>query len=153
MSKFKETLEKKVSKSLKNNFGKENYDEFRYGEYVVPNKPNKKPLFQRVKNLIKKIIGYNPERKIYLEAVHKSIEGHEKGLEKLWANLNNSDRDLLVSLLAYKALGFRKVKLERNNPEYWNAIEKAKSLADLNDKYDPKFMHFILNKFDLSSIG
>jgi FkbM family methyltransferase len=153
MSKFKETLERKVSKSLKNNFGKENYDEFRYGEYVVPNKPNKKPLFQRVKSLIKKIIGYNPERKIYLEAVHKSIEGHEKGLEKLWPNLNNNDRGLLVSLLVYKALGFRKVKLERNNPEYWNAIEKAKSLADLNDTYDPKFMHFILNKFDLSSIG
>ena len=153
MSKFREELEKKTSKSLKNNFGIENYDEFRFGKYIPQKAQNKKPLIKKVKNLIKKIIGYNPEREIYIQAVHKSIEGHEEGLEKIWNNLNNNDKELLLSLLVYNTLGFRKVKLERNNIEYWKAIEKAKSLADLTDTYDPKFMHFILNKFDLSPIG
>lgn len=153
MSKFKEALEKEVTKSLKNNFGKENYDEYRFGEYCVPRKQNKKQLIQRVKKLIKKIIGYYPEKEIYLKSVYESIKEHEEGLEKLWSNLNDIDQKLLVNLLAYNNLGFRKVKLKRNNSQYWNAIEKAKSLANKDDTYDPKFMHFILNKFDLSSIG
>lgn len=153
MSKFKQALEREVTESLKNNFGKENYDEYRFGEYCVPRKQNKKPLIQRVKKLIKTIIGYYPEKEIYLKVVNESIKEHEEGFEKLWSNLNNIDQKLLVNLLAYNNLGFRKVKLIRNNSQYWNAIEKAKSLANLEDTYDPKFMHFILNKFDLSSIG
>ncbi|WP_396191045.1 FkbM family methyltransferase [Flavobacterium sp.] len=153
MSKFKQALEREVTKSLKNNFGKENYDEYRFGEYCVPRKQNKKPLIQRFKKLIKKIIGYHPEKEIYLKTVNESIKEHEEGLEKLWSNLNDIDRNLLVNLLAYNSLGFKKVKLKRNNSQYWNAIEKAKSLANLEDTYDPNFMHFILNKFDLSSIG
>lgn len=153
MSKFKEVLEKKIAESLKNNFGKENYDELRFGAYIVPKKPKKKAVFQRFKNLVKKRIGYDSDRVISLQLVNKSIKSYEKGLEKIWNNLNKNDKDLFISLLVYNVLGFTKVKLERNNSDYWSAIEKAKSLADLNDTYDPKFMHFILNKFDLSSIG
>jgi FkbM family methyltransferase len=42
--------------------------------------------------------------------------------------VDDDSRELLVSLLAYRALGFRKVKLARNNPEYWAGIEYANTL-------------------------
>lgn len=160
MSDFKLALEKEIKKSLKNNFGIENYDEYRFGEYPIENRTKGNVVKKRVpttlfefKKVIKKIIGYNPDVKLYISAGHNLIMPYEKELTVIWNSLNTTDRKLLISLLAYRILGYKKVKLPRNNKAYWEAIEIAKSLSNPRDTYVPNFLHFVLEKFDLKPIG
>ena len=62
-------------------------------------------------------------------------------------------KNLIVKIIAYRLLGYTKVKLPFNNPQYWNSLGLVKTLKDGNERYDPHFMHFILEKFDLAPIG
>jgi FkbM family methyltransferase len=50
-------------------------------------------------------------------------------------------------------MGSKRVKLPRNNKKYWKAIKTAKKLKKLDEKHDPNFMPYVLEKFDLSLIG
>ncbi|GGI58047.1 FkbM family methyltransferase [Winogradskyella haliclonae] len=149
MSKLKESLQNKVQASLNNNYGIENYSEYRFGKFS----PQPLSLKNELKRLVKKILNYTPDKQIIVNKVDKYIAGFSEDLENLYNNINDKDKELLVSLLAYRLLGYKKVKLPRNNAHYWKAIEKAKSIADPNDTYDPNFIHFILNRFDLKPIG
>lgn len=160
MSDFKKALDKKIIQSLKNNYGVENYDEFRFGKFPsnTGNNSPKKGMKSfvsnyQIKKIVKKVIGYNSGNKTYLTAVDNFVEPYSKEIQNIWDNISNLDRKLLVSLMAYKVLGYKKVKLPRNNKEYWEAIKTAKSVANSKDTYDPHFMHFILEKFDLRPIG
>ncbi|MEO7311358.1 MAG: FkbM family methyltransferase [Chitinophagaceae bacterium] len=158
MKSFKDALEEKIVLSLKNNYAINNFDEFRFGNYadsVTNNKANAPAVFsvKHLKNIVKKLIGYNPGKKGYLENANGMLNGHSKGFENIWAHLNATDKELLLAIIAYRVMGYKKVKLPRNNPEYWNAIKTAKALADRSDTYDPHFMHFLLEKFDLNPIG
>jgi FkbM family methyltransferase len=52
-----------------------------------------------------------------------------KKFEFLYRELSDPvSRDMLVSLLAYRVLGFRKIKLARNSPAYWAGIEQAERM-------------------------
>jgi FkbM family methyltransferase len=107
----------------------------------------------QLKKLIKKVIGYNSGNKAYLITAHNLVDRYSKEIQNIWNNVSNLDRELLVSLIAYKVVGYKKIKLPRNDAAYWEAIKVAKSLSDSKDTYDPHFMHFILEKFDLKPIG
>ncbi|WP_452231460.1 FkbM family methyltransferase [Lacinutrix sp. MEBiC02595] len=150
MELFRKALDKKIIESLSNNFGVENYDAHRFGEYK---KEAKSTLTKKLKKLIKNILNYHPEYKQYLEKGRELVNPFIKEFENTWNNISNLDRDLLIDLLAYRVLGSKKVKLPRNNDGYWQAIETAKALADYNDAYDPNFMHFMLYKFNLNPAG
>jgi FkbM family methyltransferase len=149
MNNFKEALEEKINTSLLNDYGVENYDEYRFGEYVE----SVISVFQKIKNLIKKILRYNRQNNTYLIFKDSIISEYGSRFQKLWAILNETDKELVVSLIAYRILGYKKIKLSRNNKDYWDAIKSAKSLVDPKDTYDPHFMHFILEKFDLTPVG
>src|SRR5947209_4478015 len=41
---------------------------------------------------------------------------------------DQSSRDLLIKLMAFRLLGYRHVKLPRNTPEYWQGIERVISM-------------------------
>lgn len=151
MNSFEKELEKKIIDSLNNNFGIENYDEYRFGKFTNSSIPVSK--IQPLKNIIKKIINYNPEKKTALKIKDEIISKYGAGFQNIWENVNNTDKELLVSLIAYRILGYKKVKLPRNNEEYWKAINTSKSLANFEDTVDPHFMHFTLKKFDLHPIG
>nr|WP_321228540.1 FkbM family methyltransferase [uncultured Psychroserpens sp.] len=152
MAKFKESLHIKITKSLSNNFGIDNFDQYRFGEYMS-NDNGEKVLKKKLKRQVKNILNYYPERQIYISKADELIDPYLKEFEYIWDNIGETDKDLVLSLLAFRVLGYKKVKLPRNNKAYWQAIKSAKSLADYNDSYDPKFMHFMLHKFDLSKIN
>ena len=157
MNSFKKALDKKIVQSLKNNYGIENYDEYRFGQYPLINKESskikvKRSFIYQLKSIIKIIVGHNPQKNNYIISGNNFIAPYSKQLEKIWQNINPIDKELLVDLVAYKFLGYKKVKLPRNNKAYWKAIATAKSLSNPNDTYDPHFMHFILEKFDLTPI-
>ena len=157
MGMFKTALTKQLAKSQSNNFGIENFDEYRFGKMnVEPSVPN--GFFYSLKQLIKVIIGYNRKQKKraldeIIERATIVLEKYEQGLEFLYNNIHPDSRQLIVNLVAYKILGYSKVKLPFNNPQYWKSIETAKKLKEGNDTYDPHFLHFILDKFNLNPIG
>lgn len=156
MKDLKKSLDKKIKQSSNNNFGIENYDEYRFGKYPANESDNSRisvSLIYKFKRVIKKIIRYNPYNKKYLSSANDIINAHEEGFTNIWNNINTKDKELVVALLAYRILGYEKIKLPRNNNAYWEAIVIAKSLSIKNDTYDPNFMHFILEKFDLAPIG
>lgn len=152
MDNFIKALTHKIVDSRYNSFGKSNYDTFRFG------KPSAAfPLLSFIdslKNAAKSSINFRKKdwdqvAQDYLTTLSPYINN----AEFIYDSLNEKDREVLVSLLAYRALGFNKVKLPRNNATYWEAIAKAKTLISTDEQYDPKFMHFKLQKFDLNPIG
>lgn len=156
MNEFKNALYKKIEQSINNNYGIENYDEYRFGSYPINLNTKKNGKFLNINTLkimLKKIIAHNSKNKVYYESADNCVDKHLININKTWTNISKIDQELYVSLIAYKILGYKKVKLPRNNKAYWEALEKAKSLANPTDMYDPKFMHFILERFDLKPIG
>jgi FkbM family methyltransferase len=143
MDSFKSDLEKKILQSLSNNFGIENYDEYRYGKYPS----NQNCLLRNIKKLIKKIITL----RLYRDEEY--LKEFETNLQFTWERVDDISKKLLISILAYRMLGYEKVKLPLNNPAYWQSIEIVKTLKDPDDTYNPHFLHFNLEKFDLRPIG
>jgi len=150
MKSFKKELEKKLIKSRYNNYGVENYDEFRFGKFSKVNEPHIGILI-KFKRVIKKTIGY--KKKLFLKPHIEFLEKYEDRLQFLYNQLNLEGQVLVVNIIAYRLLGYRKVMLPRNNKEYWAALDISNSLCDPKDTYDPHFLHFILQKCDLKKIG
>lgn len=164
MKDFKSSLEEKFKHSLSNKYGIDNFDEYRFGEFQVTIQPNRSTL-QNLKRIIKKLIRYKKNsfkndiqvKKDYLLQVQKEKEKilniYGNKLQYLYELLTTNDRKKLIEIIAYRILGYKKVKLSRNNKKYWNALNLVKDLSFKNDKYDPHFLHFVLKKFDLRKIG
>lgn len=150
MNQFEKTISQKIKSSLKNNFGKENFDEFRFGKYIAPKQAEPKPklgVVRELKNFYWKTRYPRPDR------TYDIITDYGDKLNFLFSKLNNAGKELLVELIAYRILGPTKVKLSINNNIYWAALEKAKELKSSDEAIDPNFMHFILEKFNLEPIG
>jgi FkbM family methyltransferase len=156
MKDFKTALENKIKRSQFNNFGVENYDIHRFGPYREDNGSSfgfgtASGIKEGLKSRVKKIIRHNSKK--YVDSNIHSIENYLAKLQFLWAQLNEEGKDLLVDIIAYRLLGYKKIKLPTNSVQFREALEKAASLKNNNDTYDPHFLHFILNKFDLREIG
>ncbi len=157
MHMFKAALEKEIRQSQENNFGIENFDEHRFGKMPIAAKPTNS-LLHNLKKVVKKSIGYDKisKKKLFdqtLQRIFNDLKEYEEGLEHLYENVNPQSKDLIVKIIAYRMLGFSRVKLPFNNPGYWQSLELVKTLKDGHEHYDPHFKHFILEKFDLSPIG
>ncbi len=157
MKNFRGSLEKKIIRSRQNSFGVENYDTHRFNSYPAQQKPqstdNIAPISFKgiLKIYAKKALGY--ESKQFVNRKMGRLSNYLDKLQFLWEHLNENGKQLMVDIIAYRLLGYQKVKLPTNNPQYWKALEKVADLKNVNDTYDPHFMHFILNKFDLNEIG
>lgn len=155
---FREELYSEIQKSLKNNYGVENYDAYRFGPY--PSEPTKQVINKKIRfkafkksftNKIKEIL--NLKNPGYYLLVKNFIGDYSSQMQRIWENLSKKDRDLYVKIIAFRLLGREKIKLPLNNPEYWRAIEKAMSLIDEKETYNPNFLHYLLYKFNLNTIG
>jgi FkbM family methyltransferase len=150
MTNFKSILEEKLLKSHKNNYDVDIYDYSRIGEYPIISTPRENS-FVRIKRLIKIITGY--EKTKILQSQNEFLKKYGDRLQLVYGLINGAGKELLVELIAYRLLGYRKIKLAIDNKEYWDKIEIANSLIDWNDTYNPHFLHFILKKCYLSRIG
>jgi FkbM family methyltransferase len=130
----------------------DNYDHDRFG-------PAPRNAFDDAKALLKRIlgkIGLVSVDRVYgdLRAGLSFIEPHIAQLEWLYAQLSDQEsRDLLVSLMAFRALGHRKIKLPTNTPEYWQGIERAKKLSLDGDDLDLGFRGFRAVRMSLRELG
>ncbi len=154
---FRMALREEIIKSQKNNFGSENFDEYRFGKMVATSEPPNDLLFL-VKQVIKKVIGLEKTQRdkamnAVLEGSFNALEKYADDLELLYFSVGQESKDLIVKIIAFRLLGYSKVKLPSNNSRYWEALSLAKNLKCGHEHYDPHFMHFVLEKFDLSQIG
>ena len=147
MKVFKEILLRKLSSNFYNNYGIENYDEHRFGQFVNETIP----VSQKIKDAAKKLMRFKIKNRV--NAVVSGIDEYEERIQRIYDQLNSSDKALMISIIAFRLLGYKKIKLSTNNNSYWNALKTVKQLKNLNDTYDPHFMHFVLEKFDLNPIG
>lgn len=150
MNDFRSALKAKIKQSQHNNYGLSNYDEYRFGSYANQQLSLFKRLAHAGKLNAKRIVGY--ENKVDIDHIHW-LKDYFDGLQRLYEILNPQGKSLIVELIAYQILGYKKVKLTRNDKAYHEAVKTGQSLANHNDTYDPHFMHFILQKFDLNPIG
>ncbi|MBT7823157.1 MAG: hypothetical protein HN674_08505 [Candidatus Marinimicrobia bacterium] len=125
MNNFRNALDIKLLQSKNNSYGIDNFDVARHGVYPHVNElSTRQSTFVKIKGVVKIIIGY--EKKQFLKTKNKFLEKYEDGLQKLYEVVNANEQQLVVELIAYRLLGYKKVKLSRNNKEYWDKIEIKK---------------------------
>jgi FkbM family methyltransferase len=82
------------------------------------------------------------------------ISPHLSELEWLYSCLaDEQSKDILVRVMAYRAMGYKKVKLPLNNPQHWENLRIVEGLVVDDEEMPTGFMHFNLSKMDLSKIG
>lgn len=92
-------------------------------------------------------------RSISLIRLEKMFD-HFEGLNKTYQLMSDQrSKDLLVTVFAYRLLGYRKVKLPLNTPEYWKTMRYLEGLKQNDDFIDPGFQQFLLHRFSLKAIG
>jgi FkbM family methyltransferase len=137
---------KYISASVLNDF-KDNYDVYRYG------RPNQSR--QLVRKLCSRV-GLTSEdaaRNTVL-AMARILEGGENGIDWIYRKVSDVEsQDLLVRLMAFRALGHRKVRLPLGGVDYFEAIKKIERLGDRADAIDLEINGWWAPKTDLSTIG
>src|SRR5205085_859180 len=144
--KFQSAVEASIKRNLQNDFGKENFDEERFGPYTPPARRT-----SALKRFIKGLINHGLEYQ--LQMFDRMFGRFNKEFERVYMALNPPDQQLFVDLVTYRVLGYQKVKLPLNNASYREAVKKAEALRIEGVSYDPHFLHYVLKKFDLNAIG
>lgn len=149
MNTFTSALKLKLDQSQNNNYGIENYDEDRFGPLPI----HSKGILKSVKEIIKGILGKsNTVNSESLES-NPLYQKYGNDLEKVYSIVSPESKKTLVELIAFRLLGYTKVKLSLNTEEYWKSLQQVEELLSNEDTMDPNFLHFVLRKIDLKELG
>lgn len=134
-----------VESSTNNNYT-DNYDYRRFG-------PPKSNSISFLKTLIKKLIQGN-----FIYSTTSSrlaiIKENSEKFQWLYDHLEDEEsKSLLISVLAYRFLGYKHVKLPLNTPEYWEKLLELDALTLGADKIDLGFMDWQMYRQNLASLG
>ena len=157
---FLESYTQKVFSSLDNDF-EDNWDEFRFGgpDPVATQQDNGMPFPHGLLNAVGLTTGGAARQKVGTckEEISKAlafVAPHISSLEWLYAHLADEEsRQTLVDVVAYRALGHRKIKLAVNCPKHLDNLRLAESLVVGDEEISTGFMHFKLSKMNLDKIG
>jgi FkbM family methyltransferase len=160
MNTFFETYTKKVFSSLDNDF-EDNWDEFRFGgpDAVATQRSRSKPFPHALLEALALTTAGAAKQKVGTckEEIARSINfiaPHIANLEWLYANLvDEESRKTLVDVVAYRALGHRKIKLAMNSPEFWAIRKKAFALPREGEEIDVGFLGWKLQQVSLAPFG
>lgn len=133
----------------------DNFDVRRFGHL----KKAPASLQQRIKRQISALLRTAGLVKMWevrnqLSAALSFIAPHIEHFEWLYQKLADKEsKQILVQVLAYRALGHRRVKLPLNNLDYWSTLEKLVALTKDTESIDLGFLHFKAYKMNLASFG
>lgn len=109
--------------------------------YFIP-VSNNKTYSRKIKDI------FHPE-KYYLSLISSFSD-----INLLYNLLNDQpSKDLLIKLLAYKILGYKKIKLPRNTKKYWEDIKNTKNFDVGYGNIKIDFLNLNLLLLDLNHIG
>jgi FkbM family methyltransferase len=159
MSTFLESYTQKVFDSLDNDF-EDNWDGFRFGcpDPYSQHSRSKSILHESLSAVGLTTLGAARlkvgVREREMSKAISFVAPHISNLEWLFSKLaDEQSKHTLVEVIAYRALGHRKIKLSMNNPKHWENLRLAETLI-VGDKQIPTgFMHFKLQEMDLNKIG
>ncbi len=139
---FDNDLSLKLKLSLANDYT-DNWDGRRFGN-------NSLTIRQQLRSTVKNIT-----QRIGLRlSVRKILTIHKKDIQWLYERLADSEsRELLLSVMAYRILGHRKVKLPLNTSAYWNELDELEISADTNDCIELDFLEWKVCRNDLKDYG
>ncbi|MCU0334656.1 MAG: FkbM family methyltransferase [Chitinophagaceae bacterium] len=147
MSTFSDALAIKVRESFSNYYGKDNYDEFRFGAY----RERDNSRLEYFKTKLRALSSSKADR--FVRQHIDTIASFMPALEQIWKNVDDSSRRVLVEVVAFRLLGHEKVKLSTNSPVYRKGISDVEKLVASDEVIDPGFMHFVLRKYNLHQLG
>jgi len=158
MQDFKKALKDEVASSLRNNYT-DNIDYIRFSDKtsIKPSLKTTLSIFLRsyfpgLMNWIKPIEILPLIDLLYSE--NKMASEKLSGLNFLFEKLEDKlSKELLIKLIAYKILGYTKVRLPLSNKEYWEKYNEIDSQADKKDSIDPGFLDFILHKHNFKPLN
>lgn len=133
----------------------DNFDVRRFG----PAKKESASLLQHIKRQLSALLsaaGFVKVRGIQnqLSAALSFVAPHIEQFEWLYQQLvDEESRQILVLVLAYRALGHRRVKLPLNKPDYWLTLDKVEALTKGAESIDLRFLNFMAYKMNLASLG
>ena len=138
-----------ITSCLKNDF-KDNWDERRFGaEKLLAPIGTKRKIKQFIKRFLGRITLNDP-----IETCVSLLKPHEEQFQWVYQKfVDDESRQLLVQVLAFRALGYRHVKFRMNNAQYWGAVENAERLALNSESIELGWQGRRAYKMDLSSIG
>ncbi|GGB08626.1 FkbM family methyltransferase [Puia dinghuensis] len=146
--------------STANNFSpEENYDHIRFGKMQEGAQATLKRSIRRKIGKVFESRGYSVVSKYdmsngYVAYRLRAMEPYLAGLEKLYNFLTDEgSKVLLLQLIAFRILGFTKVKLPLNTPDFWNGIKEMEDLADNKRYVETKFIKWHLPFIDLHKKG
>jgi FkbM family methyltransferase len=135
------------------NWHEDNYDFYRFGPQPEERAQRswKTPIIDYLRGR-----GYVPDWQWSNEvmAAIQLVDTHLARFEWLYNQLaDDESRDILVRVLAYWALGYRRVKLPLNTPAYWDGLKQIVRLASSSDFIPVSFLNSQLHLMDLNAIG
>ncbi|HMH31750.1 MAG TPA: FkbM family methyltransferase [Puia sp.] len=156
---FSSELMKELLIDSKNNFSyQDNYDHIRFGNIAKESTTVKGSIRKRLEKVFESR-GYSvvQKEKGFEETIREKLDLFDPylfDLEKFYNILSDENsKKLLLQIIAFRILGFTKVKLPINTPEYWKGIKDIEAIADENKFLISKFMNWHLPFVDLNKKG
>lgn len=152
-SDFYQLLLIEVLENLTNQYD-DNYDERRFGKKRENKLSWKTSLREIIEKRLKKtsLFIVDASCKQALELLKPYMED----LSLLYQTLSDdSSKQLLVQLIAYRILGYKRYKLPLSTPNYWQGINRIDKLKDDQDYLTVKYpgRPLLLYKFDLRKLN
>lgn len=156
-----------VVESVANDY-KDNYDALRFGPVSSAHNPTPAPpgsVVSRIKSATRRVLSHAKwglinalkepsRRRALIEKANKFIEPNIDNFQWLYTKLaDDQSRQLLVKLLAYRALGHRHVKLPLSTPEFWKARSQQQELRVGEEAIETGFLGWKAYRTNLRSIG
>lgn len=135
---FSYKLQEKLNVYKKNNFSYENLSGYKKKLYTLSRRDR---LINNIKNAIKLKLNQFQIRHLY-----------HKYFSRVYEELDNYSKGLLVELISYRILGFRKVKMSTNTKYYDKQLRQVKLLKSDSEKSKPKDFSG-LQLYELQSLG
>jgi len=152
-SHFCTSLLQELMDCLDNWHGEDNWDFVRFGPV---RRSRIDSITHKLMNLLtRKGIAIWPRHlNLQVKTALSQLKGHMEGLGRVYDLLEDeASKLMLVKVVAYRIMGFRKVKLPLNNPSYWSMRNLVTSLANKNDTVKTRFLNCRLNRYQLDKIG
>lgn len=129
----------------------DNYDTDRFGKSIA-HKPGFRSVIKKALSKCGVVTKKSAENVVCVGL--KFINPHVCSLDWLYNRLSDEQsRAWLVLLTAYRCLGYKKVKLPTNNPDFWKAKTLASQIPRGSEEIDPKFLGWKLHERSLELFG
>ena len=138
-----------------NNHHSDNFDVRRYGTEKRSPRSLRAALSHSADRAMGRLGLARMKRVAHLAGLGVNLKaGWAEGLTWLYDHLSDqASKDLLVEVIAYRALGHRHVKLPNNNPEHWARIERMERTQRGTPTTATGHQGINIHQHDLNSIG